>query len=217
MILLVVRTYFFSFFFTLELTLSLGVLEATILKSYMRASNIRRWLRRPDCPAVIREFKRLFELSFVTSNRRAANFDTDDEANFAKLTTEPAHFKYDGTNYSRASTHLGNSIVLFYPPNLESEAVAGSIQKIEVAEDGVHFWIQRQKPLAQSKHDPFSRFPSYLAKTYSSSMSGQNPERIPIADVLGHAARFEFSDGRAVIVDLSRVYFPYMMHFIIAQ
>ncbi|KAF7335733.1 hypothetical protein MVEN_02229000 [Mycena venus] len=98
-----------------------GEMEASILKSFMRGANLRRWLNRSDCPQVIREFKRLFDLAFTPRDFGEETPPKNDQ--------EHAHYNFKGVNYSRASTHLGNSLVLFYPLN-STQATAGSIEKI---------------------------------------------------------------------------------------
>lgn len=175
-----------------------GEMEATILTSWMRGANLRRWLGRSDCPQVILEFKRLFDLAFTRRNFR------DEEAPKPGKDREHAHYTYNGRNYSRASTHLGNSLILFYP-QYSASATAGSIQKIYVVGDKVTIFIRRQAPLPPSKYDPFERFPHFPARTYSSKMVDGPLDEIDPSSIIAHCARFEFSDDRAVILNLSRV------------
>ena len=35
-------------------------MESTLLQSFLRAANLKHWLAKPDCPAVIKECKALF-------------------------------------------------------------------------------------------------------------------------------------------------------------
>lgn len=174
----------------------LGELEGSILKSFMRSANLRRWLNRSDCPQVIRQFKRLFDLAFTAQDFR--------EETPPKNDGQHAHYNFKGVNYSRASTHLGNSLVLFYPPH-STQATAGSITKITGAGVSARFFIRRQAPLPANKKDPFKPFPHFPAKTYSSKMVDGPLDEIHPDRVLSHCARFEFSDERAVILNLSRV------------
>jgi hypothetical protein len=55
-----------------------GVMEATTARSFMQALNLQRWLKRPDCPEVIRQFKHLFDKSF-TPAATDPNLDAYDE------------------------------------------------------------------------------------------------------------------------------------------
>lgn len=179
-------------------------MEATILKSFMRGANLRRWLARKDCPEVIRQFKRVFDLAFTPRTVREQN-DT-----VAGNDREKAHFFFNGVNFSRASTHLGNSLVIYYPPGA-STAVAGRIEKIEVVNNKATFVIRRQKPLPANQSDPFKAFPHFPATTYSSKMSDAAPDKVQPSSVISHCARFEFSNDRAVILNLSRVFLFLML------
>ncbi|KAJ7738839.1 hypothetical protein DFH07DRAFT_965938 [Mycena maculata] len=98
-----------------------GETEATMLTSFMRGANLRRWLNRPDCPQVILEFKRLFDLAFTRRNFRDEGDVPEPGAN-----CEPARYRYKGLIYSRASTDLGGSLVMYYPPDSTS-ATAGKL------------------------------------------------------------------------------------------
>jgi hypothetical protein len=176
-----------------------GELEATIAKSFWRGANLRRYLNRADCPEVIKQLKKLFDLSFSPRNDRSA------ESVPAENDKDRAHYTHQGVNYSRASTHLGNSLVLYYPSSAPTESpIAGSIQRIETAGDNTIFHIRRQGKLPPGKFDPFLPYPHFPAKTYSSQMDDV-VDQIPPSLVLSHCARCEFSDDRAVILDLSRV------------
>ncbi|KAK0211557.1 hypothetical protein IW262DRAFT_1280913 [Armillaria fumosa] len=187
-----------------------GALEATVLQSFMKGANLRRWLNRPDCPDIIVEFKTLFDRAFST--------DTSPR----NLNAEPpmsqqsyhAHYFFDRYNFSRECTHVGNSLVIYYPTVKSTAAVAGSIQKITTEGDQVHFHIKRQAPLPPSKYDPFHRYPSFPARVYSSKMSDDPLDKISPSLVVSHAARFEFSHERAVILNLSKVCFtPLFLSF----
>ncbi|KAJ7857414.1 hypothetical protein B0H14DRAFT_3447866 [Mycena olivaceomarginata] len=65
-----------------------GALEATITKSFTRAANLRRWLNRPDCPAIIAEFKCLFDLAYTP--RR----NLDEESAPLVVDGEHAHYTF---------------------------------------------------------------------------------------------------------------------------
>ena len=68
---------------------------------------------------------------------------------------EVAHVQHDGVNFSRAATHLGNSLICYYPSQTDSAPVAGSIQKITV--NGLDVWlaVKRQAPASSDAYDPF--------------------------------------------------------------
>ncbi|CAK5269520.1 unnamed protein product [Mycena citricolor] len=172
-----------------------GELEATLSKSFMRGASIRRWLRRPDCPPVFFELKLLFDKTFPSYNLPT------DSPPLAK-DGERAQYKRNSVNFARARTHLGNSLVMYYPPS-SRKMIAGSIQKIVQRGEQVVFEIRRQTPLAHGMHDPFASYrPFFPAHTYSSSMS-DIIDTVPIDDVISHCARFNFSNNRCVILNLS--------------
>ncbi len=118
---------------------------------------------------------------------------------------EHAYHTHKGVSFSRVSTHLGGSMVLYYPTPSSTTLVAGSIQRIITEDKGVFFYIRRQAPLPATAFDPFLRYTSYPARVFSSTMSDEPEDRVTPSSVRSHAARFNFSKGRAVILDLSRV------------
>jgi hypothetical protein len=181
--------------------MSSGVMEATIARSFMRGANLRRWLKRSDCPEVIRQFKRLFDKSFAPA-AGGTNLETCDAS---PGSDERAHYSRSGVNFSRASTHLGNSLVLYYPTLSSTEPIAGSIQSIRTNDDQVKFHIQRQAILSPTQSDPFRRYAWFPATVYSSRMVSGHYDVVPVSSVVCHVARFNFSSNRTVIVNLSRV------------
>jgi hypothetical protein len=187
--------------FTVSLTVaSSGVLEATITQSFMRGANLRRWLKRSDCPEVIRQFKCLFNKSFTP-----VAGDSNMENCSASPRSAQAHYRRDGVNFSRTSTHLGNSLVLYYPTLSSTEPIAGSIQSIRTDGGQVKFVIQRQAILSPTEFDPFRKYAWFPATVYSSRMADGPCDIVPVSSVVTHVARFNFSSNRAVIVNLSRV------------
>lgn len=180
-------------------------------KSYVRAANLRAWLNRKNCPQVIKEFKILFDNAFSRTK------DMNLGAPAQTRGQEHAHFTYRDVTYSRASIHLGNSLVSYLPPSSGGTPVVGSIQKITTSGDTVVFSIKRQARLPASQPDPFMRYPLLGAKTYSSKMS-DGPEDVvsPIA-VLNHVARYNFTSDRCVILNLSKVSPSTFCHLLMVQ
>jgi hypothetical protein len=159
---------------------------------------LRRWLNRPDCPQIIKEFKSLFDKAFtVPKDPNLAAFAPESR------NLEHAHYSFNNVTFSRASTHLGNSLVLYHPPDSDNPVV-GSIQKIKTHGDSVAFTIKRQAPLPTGKFDPFQRYPALGAKVYSTDMLAGHDIVSPF-NVVSHVARFEFEGGRAVFLNLSKV------------
>ncbi|KAJ7752486.1 hypothetical protein DFH07DRAFT_708721, partial [Mycena maculata] len=173
-----------------------GKLEAAITQSFLRGAHLRCWLNRPDCPAVIQQFKTLFDRSFT--HRRTSEMESEPPAPFG----EQAHHTHEDVNYFLASTHLGNSLVL-YSPNGGGPPIAGSIRRIVTDGTGTGFFVRRQAPLPPDSFDPFLRYVHFTAKLYSSRMENVTDEISPEA-ILSHCARLEYSENRCVIVNLSR-------------
>ncbi|KAG1720018.1 hypothetical protein EDB19DRAFT_1918322 [Suillus lakei] len=83
--------------------------------------------------------------------------------------------KFDGVIYSRASTHVRNSQIFFYPQGDQlSSPVPGSIQHIYAMPAGeLVFAVHKLLPLDHHDQiiDPFAMYPPFPAKMYSSSFS----------------------------------------------
>jgi hypothetical protein len=179
-------------------------MEATMLKSYTRAGNFRRLLRHPQCPEALKVVKRLYSKVF---GMPGSTTEYPEESEDFSPSNDKANYtiqNYLGRiTYSRAKTHVGNSIVLYHLAGNPTAEFAGEIQKIEVNDDGALFTIRRQGPLPPGVFDPFIRFPFFSARCYSSCLTDY-VDTVPFCDVTAHGARFQFSRGRSVIVNLSR-------------
>jgi hypothetical protein len=179
-----------------QLTSWLGTLEQTILQSRKRGANIHWWLARDDCPEVIRQFKYFFDKAF----------SQEQPSNSRDRIGEIAHIMHDGVNYSRAETHLGNSLVSYYPSKFATKPVVGSIQKITARGQHVSLTIKRQALLPSGSYDPFVRYPYLSASLYSSKSFEGNEDHIPVTSIVSHVARFMVPGTEvAVILTLSRV------------
>ena len=180
-----------------------GVMEATIIKAVTHSANIRRWLRRPDCPEAVRQLKVLFDKCFIPAN--APHQDND-----LRPTKGPrcAHVKWDGVNFSRYSTHAGNATIIYRPSPTE-KPIGGQIQDIINISTSNGLTVQVQlhvrpfERLPRLLYDPFVRYPYLLASTYSSKLQ-EKVDMINLDDIVAHAARFDYSFDRTVIVNLSR-------------
>ncbi|KAF7364612.1 hypothetical protein MVEN_00330400 [Mycena venus] len=177
-----------------------GQHEATILNTWIRGANLRRWINRPDCLAVLLKFHRLFSLYLgVNLGDRSA----PGNSSIKRAESRPAHYEHDGVNYSKSTTHLGNSLVMYVEPGT-GKTRAGSIEEIIVGKQKTEFKVRRQAPLPPGKNDPFKIFPHFPAETYSSKMSA-DVDTIEPDSIISHYARYNFSDERAVVLNLSRV------------
>jgi hypothetical protein len=82
---------------------------------------------------------------------------------------------YNGVMYARSSTHVGNSLVYFYPDgDRNSSAIHGSIKHIFKSKSGsFRFTVQRQLLLPSGVTDPFVPYPYFPAKLCSMPWSGR--------------------------------------------
>ncbi|THU81186.1 hypothetical protein K435DRAFT_622741, partial [Dendrothele bispora CBS 962.96] len=178
-----------------------GSVEGTIMKSQLRVANIRRWLRRPDCPEAIKQLKILFDKCFVLAN----SSPTTNERVEVKG-THRSYVRFDGVIFSPWATHEGNSNI-FYRPSPAAEPVAGRIERINNiwTPNGVtiRLLVRQNLPLPKRVYDPFHRFPDFPGKTYS-SQTKNSLDDIGLDDIVTHAARFDFSHDRSVFCNLSR-------------
>jgi len=202
-----------------------GEMETTMLHSFIKAMKLRCWLSRPDCPLAIQECKVLFDRMYAFGFKdELAEDPLDDSVRappsaIAVATPEDlyalikrqtailrAHLKFNGIIYSRASTHVGNSQILFYPHGDRlSSPVPGSIQYIYATPIGeLMFAVRRHFPLDRHYHviDPFAVYPHFPAKLYMSNLS-THLENVKVSWVTGHFARWSVSNECVVIISLS--------------
>jgi len=175
-------------------------MECTIMKTVVRTANIRRWLRRPDCPEAVRQLKLLFDKCFIP-----ANATSEDHELRPMKGSRRAYAKLDGVNFSPSSTHAGNATII-YRASPGARPIGGQIQQIKnVGLNGttVQIHVRPYELLSKSLYDPFLRYPHLLAKTYSSTL-GETEDVIGLEDIVAHAARFDYSHNRTVLVNLSR-------------
>lgn len=170
----------------------------TLLHSYLRSANFRRWLAMPTCPPIVSLIHGVLQKAFWHTKYQ----ERADEFQFKPK--ELAHYPVDGTSFARAAHHVGNSIILYRKPHADGVVFAGSIQKIELEGDSRFCYITEHEPLPPGLHDPFARYPDFPAVTYSSRVV-PGLAKIEINNIITHATRFEFSHNRAAILSLSRV------------
>jgi hypothetical protein len=106
--------------------------------------------------------------------------------------------------YSKASTHLGNSRIYFYPRGDRSVTpVPASIKYIYSSLTGeLLFAVQRHIPLDDHTVDPFSMYPDFPAKLYLTDLETRL-ENAKVSWVVSHFARWRVSDSHTVILSLS--------------
>ncbi|KAG1836204.1 hypothetical protein DFJ58DRAFT_669910, partial [Suillus subalutaceus] len=176
-----------------------GELEDIMLLSYIKAARLRHWLARTDCPPAIQECGVLFDRVFNKTLQILSHELAEDPMNDT--------IQFDGVIYSKASTHLGNSQIFFYPRRDRSlTPVPTSIKYIYSMLTGeLLFAVQRHLPLDHDHHtiDPFSMYPDFPAKLYSMDLENRL-ENAKVSWVVSHFARWRVSDRHAVILSLSR-------------
>ncbi|KAF8592256.1 hypothetical protein K439DRAFT_1324962, partial [Ramaria rubella] len=165
-----------------------------------------RWLGSPDCPPVIKECKLLFNKVYGKQD--------DDSPDNQLLTGASQSFldnlhllllkQWEGTLYacfndnvvySRASTHLGNSLILFY---VAGKTMPGCVQYIVLLEGQITFVVCCHNLAVSGIVDPFAPYPHFPAKLYSSQLA----EHLDIVQV-GHFARWSISSENVVILNLT--------------
>jgi hypothetical protein len=141
-----------------------GQLESTFVHLFIRAAKLRRWLARDDSSPAIKECKRLFDKAYALKNNYTSSADglfteTRDDADPLLASEIPrprelqllvtgqihlqARYKHRGVIYSRSSTHLGNSLILFHPDGIETDEVPGTIKCIfETASQETYLAVQ---------------------------------------------------------------------------
>ncbi|KAG6370130.1 hypothetical protein JVT61DRAFT_12430 [Boletus reticuloceps] len=114
-----------------------------------------------------------------------------------------ARFQTGGVVYSRSSTHLGNSLILFYPTD-SSHPIPGCIKYI--FEDGgcVWFAVHCHPPARESTIDPYRHYPYFPARLYAADLSNEI-ELVSPSQVLSHIVRWRFSEESVVVLALTMV------------
>ncbi|KAF8224002.1 hypothetical protein L208DRAFT_1227679, partial [Tricholoma matsutake] len=115
-----------------------------------------------------------------------------------------ASYMHNGVVFSCCSTHLGNSLIMYYPSPTSSTPIAGSIQTTDTSGSQVYLFINCQPCLSQGGYNPFHQYTSFPATLYSSKMDDGPADRVPSESVVSHVALFIFSPDHAVILNLSR-------------
>jgi hypothetical protein len=197
-----------------------GQQESTLLRSYIQAAKLKYWLNRPSCPPVFRDVKALFD-RFVsplintdpidvredrTTSPTPTNATPEDLRQLIHVRRVVLHARtlHGGSVYTRHSTHVGNSLILFYPSGArDMQPTPGIIRYIFEGEQGVHFAVQRHLPL-HSHPDPFRHYPHFPARLYSSALA-ENLEIVMPEWVVSHFVRWNFSPRQIVAVSLCPV------------
>jgi hypothetical protein len=196
-------------------------MESTLLESFLRAGKLKRWLAKPSCPAVIKECKQLFDKIYARKPDGDHINDADDKISITHTCATPedlrtllanseevaisARVQHQGIMYSSSKTHLGNSLVLFYPRGSRtSSPIPGCIKYIYHKKGVAYLAICHQLPANNTTPDPFALYPHFPAKVYSMQLS-ESLEQVELDWVFSHYARWNFSREHAVVLSLNRV------------
>jgi hypothetical protein len=185
-------------------------MESTMLRSFIKIARIKAWLARPSCPPAIREIKALFDKIFI----KTLPNQTDDAGGQSELdpASEPgiatrilhARFKYRGVMYSRSSTHLGNSLILyFHDGDKASYPLPAQIEYICTEGSKTLFYVKRHLPRNAEVIDPFEAFMGD-ARLFSATLE-QTPRLVELDWIMGHFARYPVSQDHVVVVSLCSV------------
>ena len=199
-----------------------GQIESTLLNSFLKASKLKRWLARTDCPRVFQEIWELFERVYAPKTHDSDEDMRDNSEVSTPTRNAPddlkcllgrncekvsmrARLRRNGVMYSINSTHAGNSQIYFYP-NGDSTAspVTASIQHIFNTGDGTRLAVYCAQTLPDHIPDPFARYPHFPAKLYSSYIK-TTLEEVDPAWIYCHYARWVVDDDYTVILKLTRV------------
>lgn len=186
---------------------------------------MRRWLSRSDRPESIslcgRLFDKIYGAKLDYQSHIAELLAADDEyitpsamcntpdelkslVASAKVALR-ARLRADAVVYARAQTHMGNSLIMFYPRgDRSSAAIPGSIEYIYSINSAFRFAVRRYTPPVLIEPDPFAQWADFPARTWSSQMS-KTLETVQIDWVYSHFARYQLSSDQIVVLSLSQV------------
>lgn len=113
-----------------------------------------------------------------------------------------ARYQLGGVCFSRRSTHVGNSLVMFYPSG-SSTLTPGSIKHIFEDNGQILFAIQRQLPADSNVVDPFQPYPYFPARLYSKELN-TDLEILNPGAIGSHFVRWCFSKNHVVVLTLMK-------------
>jgi hypothetical protein len=164
-------------------------MESTLLHPFSKAKNLKHWLAKPNCPAVIQECKTLFDKIYAQKVSEvdivkggvdadvggvAKNIPADLYVLFGSLEHRAVmctRICYNGVIYATSQTHIGNSWVQYYSHGNRFSLVAGSIKYIYQEQGKFILAIQRQLPVNGSASNAYAIYPHFPAKFHSYQLS----------------------------------------------
>lgn len=189
-------------------------METTIHQTFIRTSNLHRWMSNPQSHPVVQEIYQLFQRTYTDeANRHAMIISVDGDPALEhdgqeypfKPNTFPANLTVNGCTYSRSTTHLGNSVVMFFPEGVQTRsAIPASISEIECRGLGqVLLLVRPFKSAILHTSDPFSAWPHFRASTWSRRLD--QPIAIPFDWIVGQGIVFDLNADNCVVIAISRV------------
>lgn len=188
-------------------------METVVLRAFIQASRLRQWIARPDRPPAVNALKILFDKAYTSTpsdtNETSSSDNSVTPVDLQRLTgcirlQLQARVRISRTIYTRASTHLGNSLIQYYAGGNANRRVAGSIIYIYRRDSKIRLAVQRQLPAPATITDPFRAYPELHAFLCSSKLQDEL-EEVETGWVLGHSARWQMSATLCVSLLLSRV------------
>ncbi len=215
------------------LCLPTGEFKPTLLCTFIASARLRQWISRPNIPPAIKSCAVLFNHLFGGEARYFGGIENDLEdlefdaavetssqetkvscpyiINFARKVAHPlqssvARVRHRGIMYSRSSTHMGNSHILFYSEgNKDSEPVPGTIVDhfrksgclyiTRETPTGAAFWFSRS---VSSVHLTSQR--GFILRSWSLRI-----DSVKLDWIASHFACYPWSDSQTAVLSLSRV------------
>jgi hypothetical protein len=188
-------------------------METTIHENFVRTSNLRRRMSRPDAHPVIQEVFDLYERTYSRGTDRNPMADSAPEHENSAKTEYPfvakesvAHLTIRNCTYSTSSAHSGNSAIMYHPMGDRTcPAVPGIISRIDCHDrDGdATFKVRPLKMSNLSAQDPFAIWKHFRASTWSRKHSKHTQE--PFDWVAGQAVVYDLDVEDCVVILVSRV------------
>jgi len=177
-----------------------------MLKSFIRQARLRLWMSRNDNPETICEINRYLDTDFPTkdyAHSKIVNFPIELASLLnCALGSIHAYHRRGKFVFARASTHIGNSLIGYFPQGkVASSPSYGSIQYVFSVKGDFKFAVRPHKS-ANVAFDPFAQYPHFPAKLYRSQMG--DLEIVHVDWVIGHFARWKYINDLVVILPLSR-------------
>jgi hypothetical protein len=124
---------------------------------------------------------------------------TDDKVCFM------ARLQHGGLRFSRSSTHLGNSLIQFYPAGqTSSETVPGCIKYIYRTQDRTVFAVQRHPDISPDIVNPWVSYPHFPGRLYATPLADKL-ESVEPDWVVSHFVRYQLSPEHTLVLSLDPV------------